>query len=605
MTRIEINDMDIIKQIKGITAVQNTDSIDDPFIQTFMQNNATTPFIDGTIKMEQSSVKTSGSYNNVVFFNAQFGNEPNKRFVMRMTKSNSEAFEPIVEKRNMRGDYFETEDEWNKRNMATKNAIINDYAGFKEVKRNRIRKMLKKWNGTTNITTFLFGEGMSSFETFKLSVFKDSYKLKMVQFLEDIAFSTKSYEIWRTMSEDGIGLKVYAYAYFQENQKYKLGVIMDAADFDLKTCIENLQKPRNGSKGMRFVPRPEAEKILDRVSDGMKNVPDNEKMWKGELECNLFGIKKEAPLTSFEVLVAEKTTKKIHDQVFANVLCTDLKGQNCAATLIYDDQGNVTDVDVYIIDIDSDFCESINVGDESVKENNVTISNLFMSNQFYYRLGRNIFCQHFINKIHTEKVNNIPTDAALPYLCNTILGKNWRLMIKHYLKWAVRVACNTSDRHTCPYNKKEVCEKLFDVLNLNALFLNKKDQKDTQSINDKAAKACAVKLNTTIPNMHLDNISRSSPSQVGFVKNALNFFKNVFMGGSRNKTKKRRKVPLSIIFGNKLSKKERMKKWKTLKQQKSRKKKTRKKKKISRIKKKKRTRGKRIRRKRTFRKPTF
>ena len=65
----------------------------------------------------------------------------------------------------------------------------------------------------------------------------------------------------------------------------------------------------------------------------------------------------------------------------------------------------------------------------------------------------------------------------------------------------------------------------------------------------------------------------------------------------RNKTKKRRKVPLSIIFGNKLSKKERMKKWKTLKQQKSIKKKTRKKKK--------RTRGKRIHRKRTFRKPTF
>ena len=41
-------------------------------------------------------------------------------------------------------------------------------------------------------------------------------------------------------------------------------------------------------------------------------------------------------------------------------------------------------------------------------------------------------------------------------------------------------------------------------------------------------------------------------------------------GGRRRTRRRRRKVPLSIIFGNKLSKKERMKKWKTLKQQKSR-----------------------------------
>jgi hypothetical protein len=578
---MNIEDMDIIKQIKGTKPITTTGSIDAPFIQTFIQDNgAKYPFIDNTIKLEvlNSKAKTSGSYNNIIFFNADFGEETNKRFAMRIAKNKSEVFEAIVERRGVTGTFFESAKDWKIRNMAKKNAIINDYTGTAEIRRKGIREMLKRWvtydyNKKINIITELINTGMSS-----LNSTNNGDKLKMGQFLKDIAFGTKSYENWIDMSDKGIGLKVYAYAYFLLGKEYKLGTIMDAGNFDLKTCIENLRKPkRHDGYGMKFVPNNDATQHLNNVFSGMNKIPNDEKVWKGEYSCNLFNIQKDAPLTSFEVLVAEKTMMRIKEQVEENILCTDLKSQNCAGILKFDDYGNVIDIDIYIIDIDSDFCDSINVGNKDVIKNNVLISNLFMSNQFYYQLSRNIFCQHFINKSHTQKIDNIPTSAALTLLCDPVLGNDWRKMVKHYQKRAVREACNIVDAQTCKNAKKDICEKLFGVLMLNSYFLNTDDQLAAQAINDEAAKICAN--NSPIPDIHLDDINRSSPSPKGLVgivaKGFQNLLNNIFfMGGRRKKTKKRRKPT---------------------------KKRTRKKKKRTRRKKKKkRTHGKR-----TFRKPTF
>ena len=328
---------------------------------------------------------------------------------------------------------------------------------------------------------------------------------KQLKFLHYISQEIQSYINWNAPYKGkkySPRIKIYAYKFINFNDKSRLCVIMQAGDLDLSQLYScRKQKgPNSKFQKMKFEPNTDATKMLKAIqlktstrlnpNNGEKFLDEiiwqqqdkNKKYSPMDLESsdpNIFNMTQlyvSDYLTSFDVLVAYKIFNAFDSQIDGlELLCTDIKPGNIVIVFKFDAERKdvVVNFDIFVIDIDSDWCDNIFWTDTAtattkdlVVPNHKLTTKIFLTNQFFYWPGikKNIFCQYWVNRSHSQSIAVESVDIVNALLCNpkTQLAKDWIRMLIHY------------QRHMKQQNKGW-CGSLVSLLTRNIYFLNETD----------------------------------------------------------------------------------------------------------------------------------
>ncbi len=210
---------------------------------------------------------------------------------------------------------------------------------------------------------------------------------RQLKFLHYISQEIQSYINWNAPYKGkkySPRIKIYAYKFINFNRNSRLCVIMQAGDLDLSqlySCRKqkgpNLKfKPNDAAKEKLEAIRLETstrlnpnngEKFLDEIiwqqQDKNKNYSPMDLESSDPNIFNMTQLFEPDYLTSFDVLVAYKIFNAFDSQIDGlELLCTDIKPGNIVIVFDFFDekiQEVVVNFDIFVIDIDSDWCDNI------------------------------------------------------------------------------------------------------------------------------------------------------------------------------------------------------------------------------------------------------
>tara|TARA_B100000795_G_scaffold206046_1_gene159571 strand:+ start:312 stop:2705 length:2394 start_codon:yes stop_codon:yes gene_type:complete len=347
---------------------------------------------------------------------------------------------------------------------------------------------------------------------------------EIIKFLRDIAFGIQSYGNW----EDSLLFDTKSsYNLVWVNNTLKTVIIMPLGHMDVAACIKKLKKHKLlilGKEGTdcEFSPNGDAYNELDKLwKDTQKEPWDGKGVWQvGPKEKRfihkLWYKNTDVHISAFEVLISIRM-----DQAFVNLVvkrdlsCFDIKPHNCIIIFDFGEDGcTIVDVKVFIIDLDGDYCDKNPISTTSwiadkpiIQENHLNMARIFMANQMFYLVKRNIYCIKMDSLVKQEMdikdrdkntseeawyqmvesevdlVNISAPDAAVEILCSN-KPSIWLKFWMHYMgrHWG-------GDLALLDPVLKEDCKILFKILMMNSFYLNPIDMFATDDFMRKKALA--------------------------------------------------------------------------------------------------------------------
>jgi hypothetical protein len=360
--------------------------------------------------------------------------------------------------------------------------------------------------------------------------------------LSKLATFAQSYVNWSKLSESGAGVPVFEFKFIKDQGKTHLCIIMGKGYSDLQSFFRNTK-----DQLPPFKPDPVAKATITKI---YKQRLAAEKT-SADFTFPLWDITKDQvhgrsknTLTNSDVLIAYRIMEQFDKMHAEGILCFDIKPGNLLLDPIYntDDEGvkRIVNWKIYIIDLDADWCDNIvfdsktMTGRRREKTPKEKMVKVFLANQFFKHVGKNIFCQWFINIAYDKtKKNHFEVDVPDELCDGGDTSFVWKKIVSHYLpeqvKDAWRAATGCLNRISTENEKMQICKELYDRMLLNCYYINQ-DSMDAD--------------NKDNPKDHCGNykLIKSPFGLIKFVKGICRFFGLVKSGGRKTKKRRRKKT---------------------------------------------------------------
>ena len=307
--------------------------------------------------------------------------------------------------------------------------------------------------------------------------------------LRKLVTFAQSYDNWTKLSESYVGPQVWGFQFIKDQGETHLCIIMGEGysdlqsffkhpDFDLKFKPEKIVEKEIGN----IYREREVAKHKQQQTSTDFAVPQWE-YYEGESEVH----SGKQTLTTSDVLIAHRIMEQFDEMHAGGILCFDIKPGNLIIIPKYLNSDPRTKIIVnwiiYIIDLDADWCDNIVFdsvtprGRERELKTKQQMVKVFLANQFFKHVGKNIFCQWFVNMAYISPKNF--EGAVKDELCSGGATSDiWKKMVSHYLpkqvKCAWQRATGATNRKVSSEEKELICVELYDRMLLNCYYINQK-----------------------------------------------------------------------------------------------------------------------------------